>query len=123
VINVHRRPPTATPFTGQIEGNFFRTLENRFKFSKLIAVSISSLANKNSLISQRVAIEMCHVQHICHLPALAKAANVSARRVHSGPHAKRALEAFQLALIKDQIVSIGLGVVVSIGYELVADNR
>src|SRR5580658_1256808 len=38
VTNVHGRPPTATPFTGQIEGNFFRTLENRFKFRKLIAV-------------------------------------------------------------------------------------
>lgn len=36
--SVRRRPPTATRFTGQFEGNFFRTLENCFKFRKLIAV-------------------------------------------------------------------------------------
>jgi hypothetical protein len=36
--DVHRRPPTATPFTGRIEGNFIGILENDFKFNKLIMV-------------------------------------------------------------------------------------
>src|SRR5277367_3281799 len=47
VNNVHRRPPTATPFTGQIEGNYFLTRENRFKFSKITAIFNSLPGHQN----------------------------------------------------------------------------
>src|ERR1700722_19536776 len=53
--NVHRRPPTATPFTGQFEGNFFRALENCFKFSKLMAV-FNSLPAKDIYVQRRPPI-------------------------------------------------------------------
>jgi hypothetical protein len=49
-INVHRSPPTATPFIGRIEGNYIRILENSFKFNNLTTVFNSLPATKNQLV-------------------------------------------------------------------------
>jgi len=48
-LSVRGRPPTATPFTGEIEGNFILVLNNFFRFSELRTV-FDSLPGRHLLI-------------------------------------------------------------------------
>ena len=47
---VHGRPRAARPFAGSNQGNFFRNLENTFRFLKLVAIFNSLPVQHNLLI-------------------------------------------------------------------------